>query len=54
MKNAATKNSWLCSGTLIDQDYVAIGAQCLYKDGWDVRERLLYDSDCCVASTLQK
>ena len=38
VKNTATKNSWMCSGSLIDENFVAIGAQCLYKDGWDVSQ----------------
>ena len=31
-----TGASWLCSGALIDEDYVIFGADCLYKNGWDV------------------
>ena len=31
-----TGDSWLCSGALIDEEYIIFGADCLYKNGWDV------------------
>jgi len=36
INNQNTGNSWFCSGGLIDEDYVLFGANCLYKDGWDI------------------
>ena len=38
--NALSLNGedWLCSGSLIDEDWAIIPANCLYRGGWDIED----------------